>query len=48
MQQKDTSSPVTVELLPQWQTPELVVADVSTTTLAGGLNNADGAGTFSS
>ncbi len=48
MQQIDFSSPVTVEPLPQWQTPELVVADVSTTTLAGGLNNFDGAGLFSS
>ena len=48
MQQTDLSSPVTVEPLPQWEAPELVVADVATTTLAGGANTLDGGGTFSS
>ena len=41
MLQTDLSSPATVEPVLQWETPELVVADVTTTTLSGGSNNAD-------
>lgn len=48
MQQTDFSSPVIVEPLPQWESPELVVADVTTTTLAGSTVTLDGVGTFSS
>ena len=47
MQQTDLSSPLAVDPIPQWETPELVVADVTTTTLSGGANNLD-AGSFSS
>ena len=48
MQQTDFSCPVSVEPLPQWETPELVVADVTKTTLSGSTVTLDGVGTFSS
>ena len=42
MQQHDhQASQPTPEALPQWEAPELQMADVTSTTLAGGLSNAD-------
>lgn len=43
-QQQQTTEP-TVDAKPLWETPELVVADVASATLAGPINNnADGPG----
>jgi hypothetical protein len=41
-QQQQQTGEATVEAKPLWETPELVAADVTSATLAGGTNNLDG------
>lgn len=48
MLQQDQSTQPVADSKPLWETPELVVADVSSATLAGGANNIDGGGTLAS
>jgi hypothetical protein len=47
MQQQQQTTEPTVDAKPLWETPELVVADVASATLAGGINNLDGPGASS-
>ena len=47
MQQQTQSSQPVADAKPQWETPELVEADVTSVTLSGGATNVD-ASTFSS
>ena len=47
-QHEHQASQPTPEALPQWEAPELQMAEVSSATLSGGLSNADGLLTFSS
>ena len=44
MQQQEQATQATPETKPLWEAPELQKADVTSTTLAGVLNTADGPG----
>ena len=47
-QQEVEANQIAPAELPQWETPELQVEDVVSSTLSGGSSNADGLTTFSS